>query len=231
MQEVYISLDAALGRHRTRGADKMQFREDRAMMMKIRKLVWSDVVAVLKRDVVAWPCWIPAPPASAQTAPPQVPKLGSWAEIEVVTPAMLQELDPGWYKWGDLRVEAADRESAALSMTEEWRSRREQKLEAQELAGVQKKHRHDLEHVDAVVRPGLDKVLTHARFNATFHGRVWRDGDIWHFHEAGTACKVHVVVPKKVSPHMHATWAEGQLYKALRAEHAKAATKNRPRPS
>ena len=104
-------------------------------------------------------------------------------------------------------------------------------MEAQELAGVQKKHRHDLEHVDAVVRPGLDKVLTHARFNATFHGRVWRDGDIWHFHEAGTACKVHVVVPKTVSPHMHATWAEGQLYKALRAEHAKAAKNSRPRPS
>ena len=26
---------------------------------------------------------------------------------------MFQELDPGWYKWGDLRVEAADRKRCA----------------------------------------------------------------------------------------------------------------------
>ena len=53
--------------------------------------------------------------------------------------------------------------------------------------------------------------------------RLWRDGDKWHFQQAGAACKVHVVVPHKVAPQTHAAWAEAQLCKAVRAEHARAA--------
>ena len=65
--------------------------------------------------------------------------------------------------------------------------------------------------------------MTHSYFKATFRGRLWQRGDTWLFEEDGAACRVEAVVPEHLSAQNIAAWVEARLYKAVRAEHVKAA--------
>ncbi len=109
----------------------------------------------LQRSEPAWQCWRAAPSRSTPVPPVDAQKMPKYMEIERVTPDMLEETEPGHFKWGDMRAATAeDRESAAEEITAEWRRRKQQKEHVSQMQEARQAARSALEQEDALLRPG-----------------------------------------------------------------------------
>ena len=104
---------------------------------------------------------------------------------------------PTWYKWGDIRKETSyGWEHAAQLITEEWKWRREQKLDVEDMKRARMKKDADLRAFDQAQRQGDPHDLVHPKghFKEIFHGRMWTHEGVHIFEEDGTTCRVEVTV-------------------------------------